>query len=338
MSVRAKIILVVIIVLILGGGIFWVANKYFGWIKIGSDAIIGCQSPGAISAFMGSPGTNLTTYNLFGSQITVNARIVPFLDSVQKDVSAANTGYTFDNVQTYNYRSKRGGGGLSTHSWGIAIDINPDRNPYQLGNWGDPQTDIPPNIVDIFRQYGFQWGGDWAGQRDAMHFEWYGSGVYGNIIDSGSGQVITNASAVVNDVNAPINNGSFEWTLEATRKHTVVAKAKGYEDNKFELEIFCFQNRNMDISLKPLPDNLGGSISGKIILSGNRPPVIPATIYLDGKAVGASNVNGEYIIPNVKKGIHKVEAKILFFPGGEVNTPNMVPGENVQNLTVQIGR
>lgn len=337
MSLKAKIILVIVFILVLGGGTFWVLNKYYGWVKFGADAILGCQSPGAISAFFGPAGSNLITYNMFGHNVSVNEKMTPFLDSIQRDVNAAKTGYTFDDVQTYNYRSKTGGGGLSTHSWGIALDINPSRNPYQLGNWGPPQTDIPPVIVDIFKKYGFAWGGDWAGQTDAMHFEWYGSEISGNIVDSGSGQIVTNAAAVVNGVGAPVSNGHYDWLLEATHKHSVEVSAKGYEKTQFDMELFCFQRREMDISLKPLPDNIGGSVSGKVILAGNRPPVIPATIYLDGKAVGASNVNGEYIISNVKRGKHKVEAKILFFPGTGIDTPEMVPGENVTNLNITIG-
>lgn len=338
MKFYAKIILVIIILVILGGGIFWVWNKWTGRFKIGADAIIGCQAPGLISNFMGQPGSNLVTYNLFGNEVSVNEKLTPFLDNIQKEVNAANTGYSFDNIQTYNYRGKIGGGGLSTHSWGIAIDINPDRNPYQLGNWGAPETDIPPQIIDIFKKYGFQWGGDWAGQRDAMHFEWYGSEISGNILDANSGQIITNTTIEVNKSGAPIFNGHYDLILEATHKHEILAQAKGYEDSKFEVELFCFQSRNLDITLKPLPDNLGGSVSGKVSLVGNRPPVIPATIYLDGLTVGASNVTGDYIIPNVKRGKHKVEAKILFFPGNIIETTDMVPGENIQNLNITIGK
>jgi len=337
MSFRTKLFVIIILLVLLGGGVFGVWNKWTGRYKIGAEAIIGCQNPSAISSFSGPPGSNLVTYNLFGHEVSVNQKIVPFLDSVQREVNAANTGYAFTDVQTYNYRSKRGGGGQSLHSWGIAIDINPQSNPYQIGNWGEPQTDIPQPIIDIFKKYGFAWGGDWPGERDPMHFEWYGAQISGSFIDATSNQKILDVAAFVNGAGAPIANGDYSWILETTRPHEILAKAKGYEDSKFPLELFCFQDRDMDISLKPLPDNLPGSISGKISLSGNRPPLIPATIYLDGRIVGASNVRGDYMITGVRRGKHKVEAKVMFFPGNSVETPDMKPGENIRDLNILIG-
>ncbi len=75
-----------------------------------------------------------------------------------------------DQVRTFggcfNFRSKRTSGKISTHAWGIAIDLNPDTNPQ-----GRP-GDMPLEIVKIFQGYGFTWGGDWSGNtRDPMHFQ-----------------------------------------------------------------------------------------------------------------------------------------------------------------------
>lgn len=66
----------------------------------------------------------------------------------------------------FNFRSKRSGGKLSTHSWGIAIDLNPETN--QMGTKGD----MDPDVVEVFRRFGFKWGGDWTGpSKDPMHFQ-----------------------------------------------------------------------------------------------------------------------------------------------------------------------
>jgi LysM repeat protein len=65
---------------------------------------------------------------------------------------------------SFNYRSKRSSNKLSTHSWGIAIDINPLTN--RMGTKGD----MPYEIVQIFEEYGFEWGGKWR-TPDPMHFQ-----------------------------------------------------------------------------------------------------------------------------------------------------------------------
>lgn len=65
----------------------------------------------------------------------------------------------------YNFRVKTGGRDLSTHAWGIAIDLNPHR-----GKFGQP-SDMPEFIVKAFGRRGFAWGGSWpAPYTDGMHF------------------------------------------------------------------------------------------------------------------------------------------------------------------------
>ena len=54
--------------------------------------------------------------------------------------------------------------GLSLHSWGIAFDLNTPGN--QRGTAGE----IDREVVDIFKSWGFGWGGDWS-YTDPMHFE-----------------------------------------------------------------------------------------------------------------------------------------------------------------------
>lgn len=53
---------------------------------------------------------------------------------------------------------------LSMHAWGLAIDLNVSTNQYGA----EPTLD--PRIVEIFKRWGFAWGGDWS-TPDGMHFE-----------------------------------------------------------------------------------------------------------------------------------------------------------------------
>ena len=66
----------------------------------------------------------------------------------------------------FSFRPQRTGTKLSTHAWGIAIDLNPETN--QQGMAGN----MDPAVITIFREAGFKWGGAWEGKtRDPMHFQ-----------------------------------------------------------------------------------------------------------------------------------------------------------------------
>ena len=65
----------------------------------------------------------------------------------------------------FNIRKKRGLSSMSLHSWGLAIDLNAAWN--QLGTKGN----ISAKFVQCFKDAGFDWGGDWQGRCDPMHFQ-----------------------------------------------------------------------------------------------------------------------------------------------------------------------
>lgn len=73
---------------------------------------------------------------------------------------------------TFNWRPIAGTNRLSTHSYGIAIDINPDMSSYW--RWDKVYSynnKIPREIVEIFERNGYIWGGKWY-HYDTMHFEY----------------------------------------------------------------------------------------------------------------------------------------------------------------------
>ena len=65
----------------------------------------------------------------------------------------------------FNVRKKVGASSQSLHSWGIAIDINAAWNAF-----GKTPT-MSPELVQCFKDAGFEWGGDWKTTKDGMHFQ-----------------------------------------------------------------------------------------------------------------------------------------------------------------------
>lgn len=65
----------------------------------------------------------------------------------------------------YIVRPKTGSRDLSTHSWGIAVDLNPHLGPY-----GKPSDGYPKVFRVAFQARGWVWGGRWQ-TPDGMHFQ-----------------------------------------------------------------------------------------------------------------------------------------------------------------------
>lgn len=70
----------------------------------------------------------------------------------------------------YNFRPMRGGHHLSMHSYGIAIDLDPERNPLAV-KWKEGRGMMPMAVVKIFETAGWTWGGRWSSRPDCMHFQ-----------------------------------------------------------------------------------------------------------------------------------------------------------------------
>lgn len=96
-----------------------------------------------------------------------------------------------DNTSAFNCRAATGSKKWSKHSYGKAIDINPIENPYisrkgyishkasktyrnrvhQKSTYSDKAVLLKGDkAVQIFKKYGWEWGGDWSGVKDYQHF------------------------------------------------------------------------------------------------------------------------------------------------------------------------
>lgn len=76
---------------------------------------------------------------------------------------------------TFNYRVIKDTGQLSPHAFAIAIDLK--SNPSDYWKWCNREkgasriSTYPEEIVKVFEEYGFVWGGKWA-HFDILHFEY----------------------------------------------------------------------------------------------------------------------------------------------------------------------
>ncbi len=81
----------------------------------------------------------------------------------------------FPSSGSYNYRLIEGTNRLSSHAFGIAIDMNNNKYDYwRYATREEGQKRLaayPKEVVRIFEKCGFVWGGKW-GNFDIMHYEY----------------------------------------------------------------------------------------------------------------------------------------------------------------------
>ncbi|WP_063796416.1 M15 family metallopeptidase [Chondromyces crocatus] len=125
-----------------------------------------------------------------GLPISVHARIAPALSCVEKRIQQTCRGksaYTPRAIGGFRGANTYRGGEVSNHLFGIAIDIDPDRNPCCgcVDPWpshplcklkvrnAQERMAMPSCWVKAFERFGFYWLGDDT-LEDTMHFEFLG--------------------------------------------------------------------------------------------------------------------------------------------------------------------
>ena len=133
-----------------------------------------------------------TTVRFMDLPLQIHKKIAPALRCVEHAIRRTCTGAKeryipralggFRTANTYR------GGEISNHLFGIAIDIDPDRNPCCgcVAPWPNhpacrsssstifERTALPRCWIDAFERYGFYWLGRDPDLRDTMHFEFLG--------------------------------------------------------------------------------------------------------------------------------------------------------------------
>ncbi len=100
-------------------------------------------------------------------RVTCHKLMLPQLRGALQAVVDAGLGdqlKTFDGCYVPRFIESNPENSISLHTWGIAIDMD------AATNYRGIRGTMHPEIVNIFKRWGFRWGGDWA-YTDPMHFE-----------------------------------------------------------------------------------------------------------------------------------------------------------------------
>jgi len=106
--------------------------------------------------------------------VTVRSSVVDAVHALNRCLEVHGYRTRAADTGGYNCRRITGGTGYSLHAYGTAIDINWQTNPY------GPRlvTDMPREMITAIKgirtvtgRQVWRWGGDYAGNKDAMHFE-----------------------------------------------------------------------------------------------------------------------------------------------------------------------
>jgi hypothetical protein len=132
----------------------------FAWRKAGGDAF--AQDPAWQAA-------NLVTARVpILGRVRCNRALLPSLAGAMGELRQRGLARLVDPAAyagCWYPRLTRGGGGVSRHAWGAAVDLNVAGNPTGLASAQDPR------LVEVMERWGFTWGGRWL-VPDPAHFEW----------------------------------------------------------------------------------------------------------------------------------------------------------------------
>ncbi len=135
-----------------------------------------------------------TPTQFMGLPLLVHKKVAPALACVERRIKKTCTKKAADRYRPRavgGFRSENSyrGAEVSNHLFGIAIDIDPDRNPCCgcVAPWPEhkacqgtvasvfERTELPRCWIDTFERYGFYWLGRDPVLRDTMHFEFLGN-------------------------------------------------------------------------------------------------------------------------------------------------------------------
>ena len=136
--------------------------------------------------------SSAVSVRFMGLPLQIHKKVAPALRCVERAIRRTCTGpherYVPRAIGGFRQANTYRGGEISNHLFGIAVDIDPDRNPCCgcVSPWPNhpackapsetvfERTALPRCWIDTFEHYGFYWLGRDPDLRDTMHFEFLG--------------------------------------------------------------------------------------------------------------------------------------------------------------------
>jgi hypothetical protein len=144
----------------------------------GRSMTLTLQGGGSVEVLPCAAGEkDLVSVSFLGKSVSIHKNLAPSLRRIDQRwrERGGNSFYRVVSVGGYVCRPIAGRSTLSTHSYGVTVDINPDANPHcpyweQCNNRNVLITDMPQAFRQILISEGWGWGGNWRSSKDAMHF------------------------------------------------------------------------------------------------------------------------------------------------------------------------
>lgn len=126
--------------------------------------------------------------DFMGKGVSLHKKVVPHLACVEKEIKAhCKEPYEVQALSGFRDHNTYRGGEVTNHLFGIALDIDPNRNPccHCVEPWSDDplckkeakspyeRAALPRCWIDTFEKHGFYWLGH-DDLEDTMHFEFLG--------------------------------------------------------------------------------------------------------------------------------------------------------------------
>jgi hypothetical protein len=147
------------------------------------------QTPGRPPSKAPPPSTAVITTTFMGLPVRMHRKVVPALKCAEEEIKRSCTDhpYTARALAGVRFKNTYRGGEVTNHIYGIAIDVDPDRNTCCgcVKPWNNAlrcqrpakseydRMEMPECWVHAFERYGFYWLGHDV-LMDTMHFEFLG--------------------------------------------------------------------------------------------------------------------------------------------------------------------